>query len=547
MKRKIAMTILVLILFIIPGLDIGEAETSIGSQSNTLFLDYREIMSVDTPEDVKVMDAEFSYDNSLLAVGLSNKNVCIYSTSNWTMIKEFQVRYAVRMICWSFWGDRDRIAFLSHSDTTPNSSVAVYDTNSWSMVKEIRYNARITSLDWIFMSDFLAIPFGDSIDFYIADTWEKSGDLLTLPGHIQHISWNQVNAMFAVSYFNETGYYFVDYFRTVTGLFWNKVNTTGPYHHTPDVLEWGSNGTILIGNMSMEILDPDNTEPMISIPFSFEHPMITDADVHLKLSVYSVLNGTRLEFYNLDTRNLFHTITISFYAYCMDWSSNYTYFVFGCRASFKIWYCGQEIEIDLDEDGDGYPDDIDEFPNDPTEWSDRDGDGSGDNSDVYPDDPNEWQDTDMDGIGNNGDAFPTDPAASIDTDRDGYPDGWNIGYTAEDSTTGLVLDEYPLDSGRFKEDLPKFDYSIFIVPIIILIIIVAISLLLFTLLKGKVPKKSSTFTEKYSIEWYRNQILEGRDHDDSSKDEIIELLSARKRDGEISEEAYEMIVSSILD
>jgi len=38
------------------------------------------------------------------------------------------------------------------------------------------------------------------------------------------------------------------------------------------------------------------------------------------------------------------------------------------------------------------------------------------------------------------DAFPMDPAASVDTDGDGDPDGWNPGYTAGDTTTGLIED-----------------------------------------------------------------------------------------------------------
>ncbi len=53
------------------------------------------------------------------------------------------------------------------------------------------------------------------------------------------------------------------------------------------------------------------------------------------------------------------------------------------------------------------------------------------------------RDTDSDGIVNGSDAFPTDPAASEDTDGDGFPDAWNVGYTQADSTTGLVLDQYP--------------------------------------------------------------------------------------------------------
>jgi|GEM_PF-6573339 len=61
----------------------------------------------------------------------------------------------------------------------------------------------------------------------------------------------------------------------------------------------------------------------------------------------------------------------------------------------------------LDTDGDGHPDDVDAFPNDPTEWADTDGDGVGDNSDAFPLDPTESVDTDGDGVGNNADACDT--------------------------------------------------------------------------------------------------------------------------------------------
>ena len=54
-------------------------------------------------------------------------------------------------------------------------------------------------------------------------------------------------------------------------------------------------------------------------------------------------------------------------------------------------------------------------------------------------------DTDGDGYPDNIDAFPNDVAASIDTDGDGYPDSWNSGKTQSDSTTGLTLDADPND------------------------------------------------------------------------------------------------------
>ena len=42
----------------------------------------------------------------------------------------------------------------------------------------------------------------------------------------------------------------------------------------------------------------------------------------------------------------------------------------------------------FDTDDDGYPNNIDDFPNDSTEWKDTDGDGYGDNSDDFPSDSN---------------------------------------------------------------------------------------------------------------------------------------------------------------
>jgi hypothetical protein len=55
-------------------------------------------------------------------------------------------------------------------------------------------------------------------------------------------------------------------------------------------------------------------------------------------------------------------------------------------------------------------------------------------------------DSDDDGVTNAQDAFPLDAAASVDTDRDGFPDAWNTGRGAGDSTTGLTADAFPQDA-----------------------------------------------------------------------------------------------------
>ena len=79
-----------------------------------------------------------------------------------------------------------------------------------------------------------------------------------------------------------------------------------------------------------------------------------------------------------------------------------------------------------DSDGDGTPDDFDEFPNDANETTDSDEDGVGDNSDAFPDDANETHDDDDDGVGNNSDAFPQDPEETHDDDGDGVGNNTDV-------------------------------------------------------------------------------------------------------------------------
>ena len=98
-----------------------------------------------------------------------------------------------------------------------------------------------------------------------------------------------------------------------------------------------------------------------------------------------------------------------------------------------------------DTDGDGWSDQGDKFPHEPTQWRDLDGDGFGDNSDGHEGDacPNErgqsffdrlgCRDSDGDGWSDpsqnwlaspwgQADAFPTDRLQWQDTDEDGFGD-----------------------------------------------------------------------------------------------------------------------------
>ena len=112
-----------------------------------------------------------------------------------------------------------------------------------------------------------------------------------------------------------------------------------------------------------------------------------------------------------------------------------------------------------DADGDGTPDDFDDFPNDANETTDSDGDGLGDNSDAFPDDANETHDNDADGVGNNSDAFPDDPDETHDDDGDGvgnnsdaFPDDPDETHDDDGDGVGNNTDEFPQDPDEQFDD-----------------------------------------------------------------------------------------------
>ena len=95
---------------------------------------------------------------------------------------------------------------------------------------------------------------------------------------------------------------------------------------------------------------------------------------------------------------------------------------------------------------DGSPDEIDAFPNDPTQSADTDGDGFGDDPfgnrpDMFPDDSSEWYDFDGDEVGNNADDFPLDPTQWEDADGDGYGD----------NVFGINHDAFPVDETQWED------------------------------------------------------------------------------------------------
>ena len=122
----------------------------------------------------------------------------------------------------------------------------------------------------------------------------------------------------------------------------------------------------------------------------------------------------------------------------------------------------------LDSDGDGWSDEGDDFPNDPTEYLDSDSDGYPDSSDDFPFDPTQWKDSDGDGYGDNangnlGDAYPNDASRYADSDRDGIddqadafpydPTQWEDadGDGMGDNPMGIGADKFPDDASQWGD------------------------------------------------------------------------------------------------
>ena len=111
---------------------------------------------------------------------------------------------------------------------------------------------------------------------------------------------------------------------------------------------------------------------------------------------------------------------------------------------------------DSDDDNDGYADIEDRFPLDPGEWADTDGDRYGDNEDAFPDDSSEQFDSDGDGVGDgtdeddDGDGVPNDEDEwPRDTDNDGL-ENWE---DSDDDNDGVAdaEDAFPLDPDEWAD------------------------------------------------------------------------------------------------
>jgi hypothetical protein len=124
-----------------------------------------------------------------------------------------------------------------------------------------------------------------------------------------------------------------------------------------------------------------------------------------------------------------------------------------------------------DNDGDGWSNSYDRFPNDPTQWNDSDGDGTnvtdvisfcgdnvdGNNPDLFPSDGSQCNDRDGDGYGDRdvigGDAFPDEETQWNDTDGDGFGDNNGTG----DYEGDICPEQYALTTIEGARGCPDTD------------------------------------------------------------------------------------------
>jgi hypothetical protein len=103
----------------------------------------------------------------------------------------------------------------------------------------------------------------------------------------------------------------------------------------------------------------------------------------------------------------------------------------------------------IDSDGDGIPDSIDAFDQDPTEWVDNDQDNLGDNED----DPY-LNDSDNDSYSNDVDLFPNDASEWFDDDNDGLGDNEDDPYLNDSDNDSYAndVDRFPNDSTEWEDN-----------------------------------------------------------------------------------------------
>ncbi len=261
------------------------------------------------------------------------------------------------------------------------------------------------------------------------------------------------------------------------------------------VLFEDSNGDLIVGTANGKLFRYDTNSWDVEI-LSLSHGKAISSIQQYDNSTYAIGSKSgHLSIVDVSTFSEQNTLVAT--GYTIGSFQDYTtaiYLASTTPTSSKIYL------FDVDSDGDGVTDRLDEFPTESTQWDDADGDGYGDNpqgfspdafpqddtqhadtdgdghgdsptgtdGDLFPNNSDQWQDRDGDGYGDNmagqdGDKYPDEPTQWADSDMDGYGD--NPAGVTPDSCPQLngfsTADRYGcLDSDQDGFSNPTSDWGI---------------------------------------------------------------------------------------
>jgi beta propeller repeat protein len=154
----------------------------------------------------------------------------------------------------------------------------------------------------------------------------------------------------------------------------------------------------------------------------------------------SIYNGTQIYASTYDLRALEHGKRYRWTVRTHEpW--DFTTMVESAIVMFVYHHASWPAYNPLDRDNDGYPDVVDAFPLDPSEWMDTDGDGIGDNSDL---------DDDQDGLTDVEEAILGTNPLKTDTDGDGWSDYYETRYGGNPNVPTVHPDD---TNGNFIPDI----------------------------------------------------------------------------------------------
>ena len=210
------------------------------------------------------------------------------------------------------------------------------------------------------------------------------------------------------------------------------------YGRTDVTIQVKDEGYSAVAVMSI-IIGPINDLPSIKLNYPYEMQSIEEGLFAIGGDAYDIEGIDRVEVFfegawavadgkNSWGKNLFKedidkiTSNVPIKVRVIDTDGEMVY------AYVNVTFVPKPPKVEFDRDGDGYPNTVDDLPDDPSEHTDTDNDGYGDaHADAFPLDPQWHSDLDGDGIADEADDYPTDPENKdiVPIDRDTQEDDRN--------------------------------------------------------------------------------------------------------------------------